>query len=239
MNLTETDRVKERYARRKQQIDPTRYDPLMPAVYLSDQERERALIRLFNQVGLTPVRERRLIEIGCGEGPNLLDFLRLGFLPENLVGIDLLQDSADLARRRLPEATRILCGDASEVSEEDASFDIVYQATVFSSLLDDDFQQKLADRMWALVKPGGGVLWYDFIYNNPRNPDVRGVPLRRVRALFPEGQVRFWRVTLAPPISRPATRLAPGLYGLLNAFPFLRTNVLCWIRKESGPVDHG
>ena len=22
--------------------------------------------------------------------------------------------------------------------------------------------------MWALVKPGGGVLWYDFVYNNPR-----------------------------------------------------------------------
>ena len=48
---------------------------------------------------------------------------------------------------------------------------------VFPSILDDSFQQKLADRMWALTKPGGGILWYDFIYNNPRNPDVRGVPL--------------------------------------------------------------
>src|SRR5579862_10040289 len=121
MNVTETDRVRERYARRKQQIDPARYDPLTPSVYLSDQERERAIIRVFNKVGLTPVCEKRLIEIGCGEGRNLLFFLRLGFLPENLVGIDLLQDAAAVARHRLPEATKILCGDASEIAAEDAS----------------------------------------------------------------------------------------------------------------------
>ena len=30
--------------------------------------------------------------------------------------------------------------------------------------------------MWAAVKPGGGVLWYDFTVDNPRNADVRGVP---------------------------------------------------------------
>jgi hypothetical protein len=24
--------------------------------------------------------------------------------------------------------------------------------------------------MWALTKPGGGILWYDFVYDNPRNP---------------------------------------------------------------------
>ena len=41
--------------------------------------------------------------------------------------------------------------------------------------------------MWRWVRPGGGVLWYDFTFDNPRNPDVRGVPLARVRELFPHG----------------------------------------------------
>jgi hypothetical protein len=77
-----------------------------------------------------------------------------------------------VARRRLPGAIRILVGDAAEINLDQGPFDVVYQSTVFTSILDDDFQQKLADRMWALVKPGGGVLWYDFIYSNPRNPDV-------------------------------------------------------------------
>jgi hypothetical protein len=66
------------------------------------------------------------------------------------------------------------------------SQDLVLQSTVFSSLLDDAFQQRLAEAMWRWLKPGGAVLWYDFTVDNPRNPDVRGVPLARVRALFPQ-----------------------------------------------------
>jgi len=37
------------------------------------------------------------------------------------------------------------------------------------------------------------------IYNNPCNPDVRGVPLHRIRQLFPEGKIHHWKLTLAPP----------------------------------------
>ncbi len=108
------------------------------------------------------------------------------------------------------------------------------QSTVFSSLLDDAFQQRLADAMWAAVKPGGGVLWYDFTVDNPRNPDVRGVPLRRVRELFPGGELRARRITLAPPIARAVTRVHPSLYTLFNAVPLLRTHVLAWIAKPLG-----
>jgi hypothetical protein len=35
----------------------------------------------------------------------------------------------------------------------------------------------------------GGGFWYDFTYNNPHNPDVRGVPVKRIRQLFPEAQM--------------------------------------------------
>jgi hypothetical protein len=87
--------------------------------------------------------------------------------------------------------------------------------------------------MWTLTKPGGGVLWYDFNYNNPQNPDVRGVPLKRIRELFPQGKIDSWRITLAPPISRRVTRIHPALYTVFKLFPFLRTHRLCWIQKPS------
>jgi hypothetical protein len=112
---------------------------------------------------------------------------------------------------------------------EDASFDIVFQSTVFSSILDGAFQQRLAKRMWEWVKPGGGILWYDFIYNNPRNPDVRGVTVASIKKLFPEGRLRVRRITLAPPIAR---RVPACTLSLLNLFPFLRTHVMCWIEKD-------
>jgi hypothetical protein len=76
------------------------------------------------------------------------------------------------------------------------------------------------------------VLWSDFTYNNPNNPDVRGVPVNRIRELFPNGKLMVRRVTLAPPIARRVCRIHPALYSLFNVFPFLRTHVLCWIMNK-------
>jgi hypothetical protein len=83
---------------------------------------------------------------------------------------------------------------------------------VFSSLLDDAFQDRLAQTMWRWVRPGGGVLWYDFTFDNPRNPDVRGIPVRRIRQLFSEGSLRVRRITLAPPLARSVCRIHSALY---------------------------
>ena len=107
------------------------------------------------------------------------------------------------------------------------------QSTVFSSLLDDAFQQRLADAMWSWLKPGGAVIWYDFTVNNPRNADVRGVPVARVRALFPQAHITHHRVTLAPPLARAVCRVHPALYGVFNSLPLLRTHVLAWLAKPA------
>jgi hypothetical protein len=105
----------------------------------------------------------------------------------------------------------------------------VMQSTVFTSLLDDDYRHALADKMWQIA--GDGILWYDFAYDNPQNPDVCGMPLRKVRELFPNGRFTVRRVTLAPPIGRRVTRVHPQLYTIFNFLPFLRTHLLCWIAK--------
>lgn len=232
--MTEVDRIIERYERRAREgkeLDAPLYSPLAPDVYLSGQEKERAFIRWIKTGGLAPVNNKQLLEIGCGNGDDLLRMIRLGFSPENLTGNELLPDRLVLTRLRLPSAVRLVAGDAGAIEAGQGSFDIVYQSMAFSSILDDQFQQALADSMWALVKPGGGVLWYDFLYRNPRNPDVRAMPLRRVAQLFPEGNLRSWRLTLAPPLSRLVTRIHPSLYTIFNALPLLRTHVLCWIQK--------
>ena len=130
-----------------------------------------------------------------------------------------------------PASLALHAGDAAHAAVAPGSLDIVLVSTVFSSLLDDAYQQRLAAAMWHWLKPGGAVLWYDFTVDNPRNPDVRGVPLRRVRALFPGASIAHRRVTLAPPLARAATRLHPALYGVFNLLPLLRTHVLAWIGK--------
>lgn len=227
----ELQAVVERYARRPA-LDAL-YHPLRPEVWQSLQERQRAMLRLWRDLGLTDLAALRLLEVGCGAGGNLLELLRLGFAPEHLAGIDLLEQRVARARHVLPAAVRLEARDAITAAVPDASLDIVYAATVFSSLLDDGTQQRLAGAMWRWLRPGGGVLWYDFTVDNPRNADVRGVPLQRVRALFSEGTVRARRVTLAPPLARAVCRLHPAAYGVFNALPLLRTHVLAWIAKPS------
>jgi len=225
----EADAVRERYARRA--AADWRYHRLNPSALWPAQERERAIARLLRERGWIDLTERRLIEVGCGAGGNLIEMLRFGFLPQHLRGLELLEARQAQARANLPAAVDVTLGDALQADVAPASQDVVLQSTVFSSLLDDAFQQRLADAMWRWVKPGGGVLWYDFTIDNPRNPDVRGVPLERVRALFPHGALQTRRVTLAPPIARAVTRVHPALYTLFNLLPPLRTHVLAWIAK--------
>ncbi len=222
--------VAERYARR---ADGDRYSASRPEVRHWLAERQRALLALLG------ARERAgldVVEVGCGSGGNLQELLSLGFTPERLQGIELLPERLAQARAVLPPALRLIEGDASVVPVGPSSQDIVVASTVFSSLLDADFQQRLADAMWAWLKPGGAVLWYDFTVNNPRNPDVRGVPLARVHALFPQATITHHRVTLAPPLARAVCRIHPGLYGVFNRLPLLRTHVLAWVEKPAaGP----
>ena len=226
----ETQLVVERYARRNV---GNRYSMLRPEVWLGMQERQRAMLRLFQQdLCWQDMADKTLIEVGCGNGGNLLDFLRFGFRPENLSGSELLEERVRAARHSLPAATAIHSGDSMTADIAHNSKDIVFQSVVFSSLLDNDFQQTLANRMWQWTKPGGGILWYDFIYNNPSNPDVCGVSIQRVKELFPNGRMTIKRVTLAPPISRHVCAIHPNLYHLFNMIPWLRTHVLIWIEKH-------
>ena len=226
--MNEPRAVAERYARR---TADDRYSLMRPDVWHTVQERQRAMLRLFAQQGLDDLSAVRLMEVGCGAGGNLLELLRAGVRPEHLSGVELLPDRVEAARAVLPPTVVLHLGDALALDVPPASLDIVFVSTVFSSLLDDVFQQRLAEALWRWVRPGGAVLWYDFTVNNPRNPDVRGVPLSRVRALFPLGRVTASRLTLAPPIARAATRFHPSLYTLFNILPLLRTHVLCWIAK--------
>lgn len=227
----ETRAVAERYARRGANTGPDRYSVLRPEVWQMLHERQRVLLQLLVQQGCTDLPQLRLTEVGCGSGGNLLELLRLGFAPQHLQGLELLPDRHALARQCLPEAVALRLGDATSAPIEPASQDLVLQSTVFSSLLDDHFQQQLAAAMWRWLKPGGAVIWYDFTIDNPRNPDVRGVPLSRVRALFPQGHITHRRVTLAPPLARAVCGVHPALYALFNAVPLLRTHVLAWVAK--------
>jgi hypothetical protein len=75
-------------------------------------------------------------------------------------------------------------------------------------------------------------LWYDYLVNNPRNPDVRGVPKSEIAQLFPHCRMRLQRITLAPPLVRSLAPYSWMTCELLAKIPLLCTHYLGAIQKE-------
>jgi SAM-dependent methyltransferase len=222
----EADKVKERYQRRQAKMSASLYDARRPYVRYSTQEREdcyeQGLKAHFEELS-----DLKIIEIGAGAGGNISFFKRIGIQPKNIFANELIPERVQALRAAHPDI-HIIEGDATALDLSLMNqFDIVFQSTVFTSILDDSFKIKLASVMTELMKPGGLLLWYDFIYNNPSNKDVRGVGAEEVRLLFPELDFCFAKITLAPPIGR----RVGGLYPFFNLFPFLRTHIVGFGKK--------
>jgi SAM-dependent methyltransferase len=231
MNTPETRAVQARYARRDNKADAQRYSLYANAAALQgQQERLRTLAHLWRAHGWADLAGRPLLEVGCGSGGNLLDLLRLGATPAQLTGIELLPERAAAARAVLPGEVQLIEGDACAAPIALSSQHAVLAFTVFSSLLDPTYRQQFARTLWRWVAPGGGVLVYDFVVNNPHNPDVRKVPLTELQALFPQARLHSRRITLAPPIAR---RLPSALISAASRLPPLRTHRLTWAVKPT------
>lgn len=227
----DAERVRTVYAARR---GGHRYGWDQPGHLFIMQELERRLLAMLDRHGILPLGGRRVLEIGCGSGHFLRELVKWGADPARVVGIDLLEDRLAEARRLTPPAIRLEPANAAEIGFADASFDLVLQMTVFTSILSDDVRERVAAEMRRVLAPGGSIVWYDFRINNPRNSDVRSVGKAEVRKLFPGAVIHFEPATLAPPLAR---RLAPRAWWLcesLDLLPFLRTHYLAMIRPSAG-----
>src|SRR5262249_38083727 len=90
--------------------------------------------------------------------------------------------------------------------------------------LHDGVKREIAGEMLRIVKPKGAILWVDFRFNNPRNPNVRGIGAREIRDLFPDCEVKLSSTTLAPPIARRIVPVSWTLGLALESLPFLLTH---------------
>jgi ubiquinone/menaquinone biosynthesis C-methylase UbiE len=234
MSSTEAEKVKARYELRKSKPFASLYDPFRAANLLVRQERERAINRQLSEwLNGRALSEMRIMEVGCGSGANLLYLLSLGANAKNMIANELLEDRLLAAQENLPQSVKLMAGDATKLGITPESLDVIVQSTVFSSLLDKNFSKELSTKMLTWLKPGGCVLWYDFTYDNPKNPDVRGVKLQEIRQLFPLCTIKAKAVTLAPPIARRLCKLTRVAYPILNLLPLLRTHIMCTIVKPT------
>ena len=223
--MSEVEKIKQRYAERAADSTVQAQDTNQKYSDYIKAERQ-AIYSNICRDRFKDLSAVELIEIGAGSGDNLLFFNNIGLLWKNIYANELLEDRIEVLKGKLDREATIDSGDARRLDYK-AKFDVVFQSTVFTSVLDTSFKIELANKMKEMVKEDGILLWYDFKYDNPNNQDVKGINKREIESLFRGfSSFEYYNVTLLPPLGR---RIG-NLYNFVNSlFPFLKTHLICVI----------
>lgn len=227
--MSDLERLKHEYADRHFRLkDSNIYSGLNPSYLFVIQQRERATIELCRKVGLSSLSNKRILEVGCGRGDVIQQMMFHRMESQQMHGVELLFNHLVDARKRFAGAN-FVSADAQSLPYADHQFDLVLQYTVFSSILNDQIKQNIAEEMLRVLKPDGLVLWYDF-WLNPTNRQTKGIRLAEIHRLFPNCELVAQRVTLAPPIARKLVPISWTLSLLLEKLRLLNTHYLIAIK---------
>ncbi len=223
--MSDLDRLRNEYARRERQLaGDDRYSLSNPAHRFMKSQLQKKVAGLLAQVGTGDLASLRLLEVGCGNGNVLADFQSLGAQPHRLFGIDLLPARLNQARASYPSFP-LVNADGQSMPFPARSFDLIFQFTAFSSILDGGVKRNAARDMLRVLRPSGLILWYDFFFN-PVNPQTRGIHLSEIHHLFPDCHFTTKRVTLAPPVTRALASVSWKLCLFLESLKIFNTHHL-------------
>jgi ubiquinone/menaquinone biosynthesis C-methylase UbiE len=194
-------------------------------------ERNEKVLQSLRDNGFLPLTTRKVLDLGCGSGEMLGVFKEWGALSENLYGVDILPERINRAKQNFKDIY-FQVGNGAHLTFPADSFDLVILFTVFTSILDNKMTCQLVQEVRRVLKTGGAVVWYDFRYNNPRNPHVRGMTSKMIHTFFPDFQQNLQEITLWPALARRLGRFTPLLYPLLVSVPGLKTHYLGLLIKS-------
>jgi SAM-dependent methyltransferase len=194
------------------------------------QERQQALVQFFRRIGLASLRNLRILDVGCGSGGNLRRLADFGAEPSKCFGVDLFRDSL-VGGRALNPNISFIEGTGATLPFADCEFDLVFQFTMLTSVLDPELRRAIVSEIFRALRPGGYFIWYDCAFSNPQNPNVRGAGCREIQQLLSQFRLEFQKITLAPPVGRRAVKLSPALYRALATIPLLRSHYFCFAQK--------
>ena len=191
--MSEIERIQRRYRERDADQRLSGFWKLSNpvAVHLM-QERERAILLGLKRTGLQ-LEDASLLDVGCGRGQEFASFIRWGARSQHMFGVDVSEHRIKEARALGLAQVELITGTALPFSS--ASFDLVVQNVVFSSIIEDETRRALASEMLRVLRPGGWLLWYDAASSGARDKNFRDVPLIEVEALFPGLRWDWCRLT--------------------------------------------
>lgn len=152
-----TDRVRDYWNEHIHDLEITRHPVGSPGFFADlDQYHFEKLHHLLRLVPFDGCRGRRVLEVGCGAGTDLIRFARGGAV---CYGVDLAESAVALARRNfevegLTADLRVADGEALPFPDE--SFDLVYAHGVVQYTADD---RRLVEECRRVLRPNGQAIF--------------------------------------------------------------------------------
>lgn len=225
------DPVRAEYARRTERFDSFTADERRMFDRLMER-RHRQYDRLLRETGLLPLADRRVLDVGSGRNEWLVACRQQwGHTGGELCGIDLLEERVERGLAEFPDLD-LRAGSADALPWPDEYFDLVHQGMLLTSILDEGLRRKMVAEMRRVTRPGGHLLWYDFVWN-PINRHAQGISAGQIsREYFPNWRVvASRRVTLVPPLARLLLRLGEPLVDLAESLRALNFWHLALLEK--------
>lgn len=176
----------------------------------------RYLPKLVNFSGYSG---KKLLEVGCGVGIDLVRFAKGGAI---VTGVDLSETSIELAQKNFQHhglTAQLTLGNGEDLDFEDNSFDVVYAHGVIQYTAND---QAMIDELFRVVRAGGEVImmvynrlsWLNFLsvtvgvaMEHEDAPVLRKYTIKEFKQLLK----RFPKVRIVPERFPVKTRLQKGL----------------------------
>jgi ubiquinone/menaquinone biosynthesis C-methylase UbiE len=181
---------------------------------------------------------KRLLEVGCGTGTDLLQFARGG---SSVVGIDLTPRSIEITRQRFRVydlTGEFAIGDAEDLAFPDNSFDVVYS---FGVIHHTPNTQRAVSEIYRVLRPGGRAIV--MLYNRAslnywgsiilKHGLIRGELFRSTPAEIMSRHVEYSE-SGATPLVKAYTRSEARR--LFSKFGDCRIGVRQLTREEFGPL---
>ena len=161
----------------------------------------------------------RVLDVGCGNGASLLQFIRLGFNPSNLTGVDLDAERIARAKAELP-GIDFRTESADRLPFADESFDLVVESTMLGTLDSKPLLSGIASEMLRVTRKGGHIMLIDWRYSREGSGVKTAINPAKIADLFDVGRatsvVAREPGMLVPPIGRRVSRVLPSLYFLVQ-----------------------
>jgi SAM-dependent methyltransferase len=233
MNIKNQEaRIIDTYARRNALGKSTRYSWFLQDVLFSQFRFRSVAASMMIESGISDLSDVEVLDVGCGMGGWLRTLLEWGVNSNLLHGIDLLED-------RIAQAQTLNPGIDYQIASgwlipfSDASMDMVFANTVFSSITDPPARKILAKEMTRILRPTGHIMVFDFRISHPLNKDTVGIRRSEIKRIFPEFDLKIRSLILLPPLARKLAKISPLLVGLIElTLPFLRSHAIYFLNKH-------